>query len=92
MNNFLLLLTLSLVLANQSRPSSATKFDGEIFKKIFKFNGNYKDGIKYKDCGSVDGVINSITVTDCTDLPCKFERGKNYTLSLNLNSSKLISF
>ena len=43
-------------------------------------------GIAFKDCGSETGTISSVTVTDCTAIPCIFEKGKNYTLTLNLDS------
>lgn len=37
--------------------------------------------------GSETASIVSIDVTDCTQLPCVFVRGKNYTLDLKFTSS-----
>lgn len=41
----------------------------------------------YKDCGSQTGSIVSLSVTDCLTLPCKFQRGQNYTMDLKFKSS-----
>ncbi|RNA35195.1 epididymal secretory E1 [Brachionus plicatilis] len=40
----------------------------------------------YKDCGSETGSINKVTITDCTQSPCVFTKGKNYTLVLEFTS------
>lgn len=41
----------------------------------------------YRDCGSKTGTIESVKITDCDKPPCKFQRGKNYTLSLDFKSN-----
>lgn len=44
--------------------------------------------IVYKDCGSKTGAIVDVSVTNCTQLPCVFVRGNDYSISIKFKSSK----
>lgn len=46
-----------------------------------------KPSVVYRDCGSKTGSIVSVDVTDCNRVPCQFQRGKNYTLTLKFKSN-----
>lgn len=46
-----------------------------------------KASTAFRDCGSKTGSIVSVDVTDCPRAPCKFQRGQNYTLTLNFKSN-----
>ncbi|CAF1142595.1 unnamed protein product [Brachionus calyciflorus] len=55
-------------------------------KEVFNFNKLTKINDIYKDCGSETGTINKVTITDCNQAPCVFNKGKNYTLELEFVS------
>jgi len=44
--------------------------------------------VKFKDCGSQVGVIESISVEPCTKSPCRLPRGRNYTIGINFKSAE----
>lgn len=43
-------------------------------------------GINFKDCGSKTGTIVDISVTNCTQVPCVFVRGNDYSIKITLKS------
>ncbi|XP_012937693.1 NPC intracellular cholesterol transporter 2 [Aplysia californica] len=49
------------------------------------------DNVPFKDCGSKLAAINSVDVTPCPQIPCKFERGKNVTISMKLTPNSAVS-
>ena len=46
--------------------------------------------VVYKSCKGPTpvGVINSVAISDCTVSPCKLQRGKNYTITVNFTSGE----
>lgn len=47
--------------------------------------------VRYKDCGSQVGVINSVSVEPCDKDPCVLQKGKNYTIGVTFTSAEATS-
>ncbi|XP_062570737.1 NPC intracellular cholesterol transporter 2-like [Saccostrea cucullata] len=45
------------------------------------------DNVKFKDCGSVSGKIESVDVKPCPSEPCQLKKNSNVTISLDFTPS-----
>uniref|UniRef100_UPI00398F2C48 NPC intracellular cholesterol transporter 2-like n=1 Tax=Pristiophorus japonicus TaxID=55135 RepID=UPI00398F2C48 len=43
--------------------------------------------VKFKDCGSKTGQINTVDITSCPSLPCVLHRGQTYGVNVTFTSS-----
>ena len=50
------------------------------------FGYTTSDPIIFKDCGSID-TIKKMDVLGCSKLPCIFNKGQNYTMTIDFVSS-----
>nr|XP_011445164.2 NPC intracellular cholesterol transporter 2 [Crassostrea gigas] len=44
---------------------------------------SFADNVKFKDCGSVVGKINSVDVNPCPTEPCQLKKNTNVTISMD---------
>ncbi|PNJ27757.1 NPC2 isoform 5, partial [Pongo abelii] len=43
--------------------------------------------VKFKDCGSVDGVIKEVNVSPCPTQPCQLSKGQSYSVNVTFTSN-----
>ena len=47
--------------------------------------------VKYRDCGSQVGIIQSVSINPCTSDPCELQKGQTYEINVNFTSSEVSS-